>query len=169
MSGKLIGFYPGSFDPMTMGHYDVVRRASLMFDEVIIGIGINQGKPPLFSVEERVKMMEQALSRFPGVRIISFEGLAVDAARKAGAAVLIRGLRTEADFTYEMQMAMMNRTLETGLETIFLPTSQEYSHISSTLVKEVALLGGKVQPLVPPIVFKKLSEKKIEMKRRVKR
>ncbi|MEY4630242.1 MAG: hypothetical protein RIQ81_362 [Pseudomonadota bacterium] len=151
--------YAGSFDPVTLGHVDVISRAAKLFDRLVIAIGRNQSKPPLFSVDERIEMISQVCKKWPHVEVRSFTGLAVDFARKEGGLALVRGLRTEVDFVYEMQMALMNRHLSGDLETIFIPTAQEFGHVSSSLVREVASLGGDVSSLVPPSVAKKISEK----------
>ncbi len=154
-----IGFYPGTFDPMTNGHLDIVERAARMFDKVIIAIGINPSKKGYFSLEERQDMVEKICEPIGNVLVCSFSGLAVDYASKNGVTAIVRGLRTEADYVYEMQMAMMNRTLNNKIETILIPTRQDLSHVSSTLVREVASLGGNVSNLVPPIVYQALTEK----------
>lgn len=154
-----IGIYAGSFDPVTYGHLDVIRRASKILDHLIVAIGINQAKPPMFTVAERMEMIRDLCKDLPNVEVESFSGLAVSFAAQRGAIALVRGLRTEMDFVYEMQMALMNRSLSSDLETIFIPTSQAYGHISSTLVKEVATYGGDVSSLVPPTVAHKIAER----------
>lgn len=151
--------YAGSFDPVTYGHLDVIRRASKIFDRLVVAIGVNQAKPPLFSIEERIQLIESLTSKWPNVEACSFRGLAVQFAQEQKAVALVRGLRTEMDFVYEMQMALMNRSLSADLETIFIPTAQDFGHISSTLVKEVASYGGDVTTLVPPTVARKIAEK----------
>ena len=151
--------YAGSFDPITHGHVDVIRRASGLFDRLIVAIGSSQTKKPLFSDQERVAMVMDVCKKIPGVEAQVFSGLAVEFAKKTGATCLVRGLRTEVDFTYEMQMALMNRSLAPALETIFIPTAQEFGHVSSSLVKEIAFYGGDTSSLVSPLVCKKLSEK----------
>ena len=151
--------YLGTFDPLTLGHLDIITRASRMFDQLILGIGVNSSKSPCFELEERLDMVRGICAHLPNIHIDSFQGLAVNFAKNHDARIMVRGLRTEADYAYEMQMAMMNHILSSGIETIFIPTRQELSHISSSMVKEVAALGGNVSGLVPPLVFKKLSEK----------
>lgn len=155
----LRGLYAGTFDPLTIGHLDIIERATRLCDELVVVVAINKSKASLFSTEERLNHIEKSCRSFAHVRAIAASGLIVDTARSIKAQVLIRGLRTEADYTYEMQMASMNRVLNGQLETIFIPTTQQFSHISSTLVKEVASLGGSVKALVPPIVYRALSEK----------
>jgi len=151
--------YAGSFDPITYGHIDVIQRAARVFDRVIVAIGSSQSKKPLFTDRERIDLVVSACKKISGVEVSVFSGLAVEFAKKAGAVCLIRGLRTEVDFTYEMQMALMNRSLAPKLETMFVPTAQEFGHVSSSLVKEIASLGGDTSSLVPPIVCRKLAEK----------
>lgn len=157
--GGRTAVYAGSFDPVTLGHVDVISRAVKLFDRLVIAIGRNQSKPPLFTIDERIKMISDVCKKWPNVEILSFNGLAVDFAKSVNAVALVRGLRTEVDFVYEMQMALMNRHLSAPLETIFIPTAQEYGHVSSSLVREVASLGGDVSSLVPPSVAKKISDK----------
>ncbi|HEY4283766.1 MAG TPA: pantetheine-phosphate adenylyltransferase [Chthoniobacterales bacterium] len=151
--------YPGSFDPVTNGHLDVIGRARKLFDEVIIAVAHNVEKEPLFSLEERVKLLQDALGDEAGIRIDHFEGLLVDfaLARKAGA--VIRGLRAVSDFEFEFQMALMNRKLQATVETIFLMPKEEYTYLSSRLVKEIARLGGDVSQFVPAVVARALGKK----------
>ncbi len=158
LDGKIVVF-PGSFDPFTWGHLEVIQRALNMFERVIVAVGVSGSKQALFSADARVKMIEDACKSMRAVTVTAFEGLAVDFAKAAGAVALIRGLRSEADFTYEMPMALANRQLEKSLETIFIPTNPKYSYVSSTLVKEIARLDGDVTSMVPPSVSKKLAEK----------
>jgi len=155
----LIGMYAGSFDPFTFGHLDVVERASELLDELVIAIGTHSSKNSLFSNPEKLDHLEFLKNHFSNVTIELFSGLAVDFASNRGVSVLIRGLRTEADFTYEMQMAIMNRVLKPELQTIFIPSRQDLGHISSTLVKEIAKLGGNVSALVPPHIADALRHK----------
>lgn len=155
----LRGIYPGSFDPVTFGHADVIARSSKKVDELIVGVLNNKAKSPLFSVEERVRMLEEITKDMPNVRIFPFEGLLVDFARKLKADLVIRGLRAITDFEYELQMAQTNQKLEPGLETIFLTTSLEYSYLSSSTVKEVAAFGGDISRFVPEIVAEQIAEK----------
>ncbi len=158
-NGLKTAIYAGSFDPITFGHLDVIARAARIFDRVIVAIGSSQSKKPLFTDQERIALVMGACKKISGVEVSLFSGLAVDFAKKTGAACLVRGLRTEVDFTYEMQMALMNRSLAPKLETIFIPTAQEFGHISSSLVKEIAALGGDTSSLVPPLVCRKLADK----------
>ncbi|MCL4764803.1 MAG: pantetheine-phosphate adenylyltransferase [Hyphomicrobiaceae bacterium] len=156
-----IGFYSGSFDPITNGHADVIQRALGLVDELVIGIGVHHGKAPMFTAEERIAMLEaetRALTRRHGgkVRVATFSGLVVEAAREHGAGVIIRGLRDGTDFDYEMQMAGMNGAMAPGLETVFLPASPETRHIAASLVRQIAAMGGDVAPFVSAAVARKL-------------
>ena len=155
----LRAIYPGSFDPVTYGHLDVLRRSARLVDELIIGVLNNKAKSPLFSVEERVKMLKEVTEDIPNVKIIPFEGLLVDFARKMDAGMVIRGLRAITDFEYELQMAQTNHKMAPGVETVFLTTSLEYSYLSSTTVKEVAAFGGDISQFVPDIVADRITEK----------
>jgi pantetheine-phosphate adenylyltransferase len=146
---------PGSFDPVTNGHLDIVGRASRLFDEVIIGVLINQSKSGLFTIEERISMLREVTSSYGNVRVDSFRGLLVDFCRDHQAAVVVKGLRAVSDFDYELQMAQMNIGLA-GVETLFMPTNPLYSFLSSSLVKEVAKWGGDVSPHVPDLVGERL-------------
>ncbi|MCI9217093.1 pantetheine-phosphate adenylyltransferase [Lachnospiraceae bacterium 42-17] len=157
--------YPGSFDPATFGHLDIIRRSSTLVDELIVGVLNNNAKSPLFSVEERVRMLEEVTENIPKVKIVPFEGLLVEFARKMDARMVIRGLRAITDFEYELQMAQTNHKMEPNIETAFLTTSLEYSYLSSSTVKEVAAFGGDISQFVPEIVIEKIQEKMI--KRRV--
>lgn len=168
MSGKKRRVvYPGTFDPLTNGHLDVIEKASHLFDEVVVAIGQNRTKNAFFSGDERRVMIEEVCQYLPNVTVGLFDGLAIEFTSSVGAIALVRGLRTEADFMYEMQMAMMNRNLNDHLETVFIPTRQDLSHVSSSLVKEVSFLGGDVSKLVPPLVSKKLAEKIAERKKSI--
>lgn len=144
--------YTGSFDPVTNGHMDIIRRASEIFDVLIVSILNNKEKTPLFSVEERVKILEEATKDLPNVQIDSFSGLLVDYAREKDLHVIVRGLRAITDFEYELQMAQTNRVLEPEVDTTFLITSLEYAYLSSTVVKEVAAFGGDIHKFVPDFV-----------------
>lgn len=155
----LRAIYPGSFDPVTFGHLDIIRRSSKLVDELIVGVLKNNAKSPLFSVAERVKMLEEVTKELPNVRIVPFEGLLVEFAREMKAKMVVRGLRAITDFEYELQMAQTNHKLESELETIFLTTSLEYSYLSSTTVKEVAAFGGDISQFVPDIVIEKIQAK----------
>jgi len=152
-----IGLYPGTFDPITLGHMDIIRRASALVDRLVIGVAINRDKGPLFSLEERVAMIEAEcadLSRQTGVDIVAhpFENLLINCARDVGAQIIIRGLRAVADFEYEFQMVGMNRRLDDSIETVFLMAEAEHQAIASKLVKEIARLGGEVSSFVTPSV-----------------
>ncbi|MDH3308326.1 MAG: pantetheine-phosphate adenylyltransferase [Acidimicrobiia bacterium] len=148
---------PGSFDPPTNGHVDVVGRCADAFDEVIVAVVANPSKAPMFSVDDRVSMLEDLFDGLPGVRVERFEGLLVDFAAEHQANVIVKGLRAVADYEYELQMAQMNDHL-TGVTTMFLPTAPQHSYISSSLVKEVARLGGAIDALVPPAVATAMKE-----------
>lgn len=154
-----LAVYPGTFDPVTKGHLDLVRRGLMIFDELIIAVALNPKKKPLFTLEERISMIEVAIQEYPGVRVESFSGLLVDYVKERGGVAIIRGLRAISDFEYEMQMALMNRRLAGDLETVFMMPSEEYSYLTSTIVKEAASLGGSVAGLVPEGVEKALREK----------
>ena len=151
--------YPGTFDPVTNGHLDLVERASRQFDRVVISILSNDEKQPVFPLEERRSLLVAAVSPWPNVEVDSFDGLLVDYARRIGATTIVRGLRAVSDFEYEMQMAMMNRRLAPGIETVFLMPSEAYSYVSSRLVREVARLGGSLEGLVPPLVSQALARR----------
>lgn len=151
--------YPGTFDPITNGHADLIERAANMFAHVIVGIAANPSKKPLFSLQERVELIKKVTAHLPNVEVIGFEGLLADFADSQGATVLIRGLRAVSDFEYEFQLANMNRRLNPNLESIFLTPAEENSFISSTLVKEVALHRGKVDQFCHPAVQAALKEK----------
>jgi len=154
-----LAVFPGSFDPITNGHLDIVDRGLRLFDRVRMAILVNPEKQPLFSVEERVALIREAYRRNPRVEVDTFSGLLVDYAERVGASVIIRGIRAISDFEYEFQMALMNRRLNPLIETVFMMPAESYSYVSSRLVKEVFQLGGRVSDLVPPVVAKRLSEK----------
>ena len=149
---------PGTYDPVTNGHLDIVARAAKVFDSVIVAVLVNPGKQPLFTVEERIALLKEASADIPGVEVDSFEGLLVDFARARGVTAIVKGLRAVSDFDYELQMAQMNASL-TEIETVFVPTSPEWSFLASSLVKEVAAFGGDVSGLVPDFVLGPLTEK----------
>lgn len=159
MKQARVALFPGSFDPFTNGHLDLARRAAAMFDRVVIAVAYNPAKASLFTPEERVVMIRDAVRGLSNVTVIHFTGLLVDRARAVGANALVRGLRAVSDFEFEFQMALMNRRLEPAIETVFLMPSQEYTYLNSTLVKEVARFGGRVRGLVPPLVERRLREK----------
>ena len=151
--------YPGSFDPATYGHLDIIKRASISFDRVIVGVLHNSAKSPLFSVEERVKILTKATKDIPNVEVKAFEGLSVNFARENHAQVIVRGLRAVTDFEYELQMAQPTRVLAPDVDTMFLPTSLEYAYLSSTTVKEVAAFGGDISKFVPGFVMDEVHKK----------
>ena len=155
----LRAIYPGSFDPVTYGHLDIIRRSCKIVDELVVGVLNNNAKMPLFSVEERVKILEKATKNLPNVEIRSFSGLSVEFARQCGAKVIIRGLRAITDFEYELQMAQTNRVLAPDIDTMFLTTSLEYAYLSSTTVKEVAAFGGNISKFVPEFVVEEVHRK----------
>ena len=155
----LRGIYPGSFDPVTLGHIDIIKRGSHITDELIVGVLRNNAKMPLFSVEERVRMLEEVTGDLPNVKIIPFDGLLVDFVRDMDASVVIRGLRAITDFEYELQMAQTNYKLAPDVEYIFLPTNLQYSYLSSSMVKEVAAFGGDISNFVPDVLIDRIAEK----------
>ena len=156
---KRTAIYPGSFDPFTNGHLDVVRRAAKLFDRVIVAVASNDSKQPLFSQEERVALVKQAIARIPNVTADLFDGLLVDYVAAKNAQAIVRGLRAVSDFEFEFQLALMNRKLDEGIETIFMMPKDTYTFLSSRIVKEIALLGGDVSSFVPPHVQAALKKK----------
>ena len=154
-----IAVYPGSFDPVTLGHLDIIERSAHMMDHLSVGVLQNNSKTPLFSVEERVKMLEDVTSYLPNVEVRAFGGLLVDFVHQCQADVIVRGLRAITDFEYELQMAQTNHKLEPSVETVFLTTSLEYSYLSSTIVKEVAFYHGDISKFVPDVVRERIREK----------
>jgi len=154
-----LAVYPGSFDPITNGHVDVIARAATLFDRVIVAAASNEAKQGLFSVEERVEMMREVTQRFENVQVIAFHGLLVEFARLQGAVAVVRGLRAISDFEFEFQMALMNRKLDPSIETVFLTPREEYTYLSSRIVKEIARLGGDVAAFVPGPVVEALRKK----------
>jgi pantetheine-phosphate adenylyltransferase len=150
--------YPGTFDPITNGHLDIIERSARVFDEVIIAILMNIEKSPMFSVQERVEMIQQ-VNRWNHVKVDTFQGLLVHYAVSQNAQVIVRGIRAVSDYEYELQMALMNRRLEPQLETVFMMSAEEYSHLSSSLIKEVFMLGGSITGLVPDIVEQHMQSK----------
>ena len=156
---KNIAIYPGSFDPPTNGHLDLIERGSKIFDELVVAILRNPEKDPLFSVSERVGMLETLTSHYTNVRVDMFDGLTVDYAVRVGASSVLRGIRALSDYEYELQMALMNRKLRPELETVFMMPAEKYSYLSSRLVREVAQLGGSVKGLVPELVEQNLRGK----------
>lgn len=151
--------YPGSFDPVTLGHLDIIRRSAAIVDELIIGILVNKGKTPMFTMEERFELLRETTREIPNVKIETFDGMTIDFARRKQAKVIIRGLRAVTDFEIEMQIAQTNRTIDPEIETMFLTTSLEFAFLSSTIVKEIASYHSDVSSYVPKIVQEKLKEK----------
>ena len=156
---RVKAIYPGSFDPPTNGHLDLIERGSKIFDELVVAVLGNPEKDPLFSVADRRKMLEAMTAGFDNVTVDTFDGLTVDYAMRVGAGALLRGIRAISDYEYELQMALMNRKLQPGLETIFMMPAEKYSYLSSRLVREIAQLGGAIDCLVPPLVAQKVREK----------
>ena len=165
----LRAIYPGSFDPVTFGHMDIIRRSSAITEELIVGVLQNKSKIPLFSVEERVRMLKEVTKEIKNVKIVPFEGLLIDFAREVEAKVIVRGLRAVTDFEYELQMAQTNHKLNPEIETMFMTTGLDYSYLSSSVVREIAAFGGDISQFVPESVIKrvteKIKEKKIQEKR----
>jgi len=156
---KVTAIYPGSFDPPTNGHLDLIERGSKIFDELVVALLRNPEKDPLFSLGERRRMLEALTSEFANVRVDTFDGLTVDYAAKIKASAVLRGIRALSDYEYELQMALMNRKLQPQLETVFMMPAEQYSYVSSRLVREVAKLGGSIAGLVPQMVEERLREK----------
>lgn len=150
--------YPGTFDPITNGHLDIIERSARLFDEVIIALLMNIEKSPMFSIQERVEMIQQ-VNRWDHVKVDTFQGLLVHYAMSQKAQVIVRGIRAVSDYEYELQMALMNRRLEPQLETVFMMSAEEYSHLSSSLIKEVFILGGSITGLVPDVVEERMRSK----------
>ncbi len=159
MNKQVIAIYPGSFDPPTNGHLDLIERGAKIFDVLIVALLRNSEKQPLFSTEERLSMLRDTTKKWPNVRVDSFEGLLVDYAIRSGAKVVLRGIRAISDYEYELQMALMNRKLDARLETIFMMPAEAYSYLSSRLVREVSSLGGSISALVPELVERELMNK----------
>lgn len=159
MSERSVVVYPGTFDPFTRGHEDLVRRASRIFDEIIVAVARSRNKNPLFGLEERVEIAREVLSPFPNVEVVGFDGLLIDFMRQRSARILLRGLRAVSDFEYEFQMAGMNRKLFPDIETVFLTPADEYMFISATMVREIARLGGDVRGFVHPVVAERLAHR----------
>ncbi len=151
--------YPGSFDPVTFGHLDIIERSANLVDELIVGVLINHAKTPLFSVEERVKMLQEVTHEISNVRVEAFSGLSVDFVKQCNANFIVRGLRATTDFEYELQMAHTNRSMNQTIDTLFLTTNLKYAYISSTIVKEVAFYGGDITHFVPEVVVGRVQEK----------
>jgi pantetheine-phosphate adenylyltransferase len=161
---KRIGFYPGSFDPVTLGHTDIIARACRLLDKLIIGIGVHDAKQPLFTADERIALLQAevkpiAAKTGAAIEIVTFAGLAVEAAREAGAVVIVRGLRDATDFDYEMQMAGMNGAMAPGIETVFVAAAPGVQHIAANLVRQIAVMGGDASAFVSPAVAQRLKSK----------
>jgi len=158
---EIVAIYPGSFDPLTNGHIDIIQRGSRLFSRIVVGVLINLEKAPLFTVPERVDIARHVFRDWPNVEVDTFDGLLVDYARRRRATVIVRGLRAISDFEFELQRALMNRRLSPEVETVFMMPAEPYTYVSSRLVKEVVALGGSVHGLVPEIVEARLREKKL--------
>ena len=154
-----IAIYPGSFDPVTFGHLDVISRSAKMVDKLIIGVLINNNKTPLFSTEDRVRMINELISEYPNVEVHSFSGLTVDYAKKLGATMIVRGLRAVTDFEYELQLAQTNKVIAQDIDTLFLATNLKYSYLSSSTVKEIASFNGDISAFVPKTVEAAMKKK----------
>jgi len=159
---EILAIYPGSFDPMTNGHLDLIERGCRLFDRLIVAVLTNLEKEPFFTIAERVDMLAAVTSKMKNVSVDTFSGLLVDYARSKQAPVILRGVRAFSDYEYELQMALMNRKLEPKVETVFLMPQEEYSYLSSRMVREIFKLGGPVKGLVPPLVYKRLREKLVQ-------
>ncbi|ABK43945.1 Phosphopantetheine adenylyltransferase [Magnetococcus marinus MC-1] len=158
MTQRRTAIYPGTFDPVTLGHVDIIRRASKLFDRLVVGVAVNMRKQPLFAVEERVRLLEQSLADLHNVTVLPMDGLLVRSARQVGACAIVRGLRVVTDFDYEFQMGTMNRKLAPDIETVFLMADDINTFLSSSMVKEVAIMGGDITPFVPAVVAEPLRQ-----------
>lgn len=156
---QITAIYPGTFDPVTNGHIDLIARASLLYHRVVVAVAVNINKSPLFTLEERVSLVETVTKNYPNVEVIGFDNLLVECAKEQGANVILRGLRAVSDFEYEFQLAGMNRRLSPELETVFLTPAEQYEFISSTMIREIARLKGDISSFVPPVVRQALTDK----------
>ncbi|WAM32947.1 pantetheine-phosphate adenylyltransferase [Caldicellulosiruptor morganii] len=154
-----IGVYPGSFDPVTNGHLDIIERASKIFDKLIVAVLVNPNKTPVFDIDERVELLKETTEHLPNVEVKAFKGLLIDFMKQENARVIVKGLRAVSDFEYEFQMALLNKKLEPSIETIFMMTNSKYSYLSSSMVKEVARFGGCIEDLVPEKIARKVMRK----------
>jgi pantetheine-phosphate adenylyltransferase len=154
-----LAVYPGSFDPLTNGHVDIIERGARIFDEIVVAILVNAEKAPLFGMDERLEIAREVFKNLPNVKVDTFDGLLVDYVERRGAQVIVRGLRAVSDFEFEFQMALMNQRLKPQIETVFMMPAEQYTYISSRLIKEVFTLGGRVHGLVPELVEQRLREK----------
>lgn len=154
-----LAIYPGTFDPVTNGHLDIIQRGAEIFERIIVAVASSRNKNPLFSLEERLEMLKKTTAQYKGVSVESFDGLLVDYARAQGARVIIRGLRAVSDFEYEFQLALMNRKLNPGMDTFFVMPSEKYVYLNSGLIKEISRLGGDISSLVPDEVLNRLKAK----------
>lgn len=159
MNKRIIAVYPGTFDPITKGHLDIIERASIIFDKIYVLVAINLAKKPLFNLNERIEMIQCATAHINNIEIATYEGLLVDFAREHECSVIIRGLRAVSDFEYELQMAMMNKKLNPQVDTIFMAPNEKYTYLNSTIIKQVASFGGDISNFVPPCVLDKMKEK----------
>jgi len=162
MPESRLAIVPGSFDPLTNGHVDIIERAGRLFDRVVVAVLVNAGKQPLFGVDDRVAIIREVFAGQAQLEVDTFDGLLVDYARQRQAVAIVKGLRSVSDFDYESQMALMNRHLRPDVETLFLMPNERYSYVSSRLVKEVAALGGSIDDLVPPVVAARFSRRRLE-------
>ncbi len=152
--------YPGTFDPITNGHLDIIERSAVLFPQVLVAIAASPSKKPMFSLEERVQLVEQSVAHLPNVKVIGFSGLLANVVIEKNITAIIRGMRTTMDFEYELQLAHLNRTLTNGVESLFLPTTEQHSYISSTIIRELYLHKGDIKPFVPAAVFEALERKR---------
>lgn len=164
MNPKRVAVYPGTFDPITNGHEDLVRRAAGIFDRVVVGIAANPYKAPLFSLEQRVDLARRVVGDLPNVTVVGYAGLTVDFAREQGSQIVIRGLRAVSDFEFEFQLANMSRHLAADVDYVFLTPKEQFTFISSTMVREIAMLGGDISHFVDPIVVEALTRRRVEMR-----